>query len=508
MKSLKPIIICAAIVVVIALAFVLFVYVFPNNAPAEDETAAPASPVINSTTNAGYIVDQNYDDITSMEFLPAEGDSFRVDVFLDDAGNYSYEVTPATPYFEYSSSMLRSLCYTTAKITAKEEITENTQDLASFGLDKPWYTVRSTYKDGTVVDLYFGNNSVVDQNYYCKTNLSDQIFVVGKYTVQQLTRSELLYRDATLFPIYEEDDIYEMIEWVQLTLKDGTVFEVSRDFDGTNEDTITSSKYVMHQPYAGSVNDEMYKTNILDVVAPIEKVDILCDITEDQFAEYGFNRPTRLQMRDVGGKELNLIIGATCENETYTYAMIDGTYTVLIVETACLTWQEVNPMEYLIRVGWMYPVTEVSKVEMNFRPEAFTSIYEDLEPNYVIEMEHGTRVNENDKTIATIDATLNGEPLSEANCRRLYSRMLYLRMIDLLPEDADLSAEPDASFTITFQDGTSSTMELIPINDRDYAMSIDGKTEYYIYQKNLQNVVYGLKTNARGFELPKGVNDR
>jgi len=507
MKSLKPIIICVAIVLVIALAFVLFVYVFPNSTPAEENTSSSGSPVISNSTTAGYIINQNYDDITSMEFLPAEGDSFRVDVLLDDDGNYSYTVTPATPYFEYSSSMLRSLCYTVAKVSAKEEITENADDLAAFGLDKPWFTVRSTYRDGSVVELYFGNNAVVDQDYYCKSNLSDQVFVIGKYTVQQLTRSELLYRDATLFPIYEEDDIYEMIEWVRLTLKDGTVFEISRDFDGTDDDNITTSMYVMHQPYAGSVNDDMFKTDVMDVIAPIEKIDILCDITEDQFAEYGFNRATRLEMRDVGGKELNLLIGATCENTTYTYAMIEGTYTVLIVETACLTWQDINPMEYLIRLGWMYPVSDVATVELNFRPEAFSSIYEELGTNYVIEMEHGTRETDSGKTVAAITATLNGEPLTEANCRRLYARMLYIRMIDVLPEGTDLSAEPDASFTITFQDGTTSTMELIPINDRDYAMVIDGKAEYYVYQKNLQNIVYGLKTNARGFELPKGVND-
>ena len=44
-------------------------------------------------------------------------------------------------------------------------------------------------------------------------------------------------------------------------------------------------------------------------------------------------------------------------------------------------------------------------------------------------------------------------------------------------------------------------MELIPINERDYAMVIDGKATYFIYQKNLNSVVQGLKEIAQGYEL-------
>ena len=76
-----------------------------------------------------------------------------------------------------------------------------------------------------------------------------------------------------------------------------------------------------------------------------------------------------------------------------------------------------------------------------------------------------------------------------------------MRIIDFLPEGADLTAEPDAVISITTLDGKTTVMELVPINERDYAMMIDGKAEYYIYQKNLNNLVTGLKENAMGYEL-------
>jgi len=239
----------------------------------------------------------------------------------------------------------------------------------------------------------------------------------------------------------------------------------------------------------------------MDVVAPIKKIEILFDITESQFAEYGFDTPARLEMTDVTGESLNLLIGDPCENEMYTYAMIDGTYTVLVVESACLTWQNALPIELFIRVGWLYNITEVAEMHFEFKTERFTSLYDELEERYDISLTHGERTNDAGNTVKTVDATMNGEPLLETNCRRLFIRTLNMRVIDFLPEDVDLSAEPDVILGFTLLDGTTATMELIPINDRDYAMVVDGEAEFFIYQKNINGLINGLKENAMGYEL-------
>ncbi len=502
MKSLKPILICAAIILVVVLALLIFTLVIPDsNTVDEDSSTSSESPTISSNDETVYILDRNYEDLRSMEFLPAEGESFRVDVSLAEDGSYNYEVTPAAKYFTYETSLFRSLMYTVSRVSAKGLVEENASDLEAYGLAEPWYTVRCSYADGSTTELYFGKQTVVDQNYYCKTADSNNVYIIGSYSVQLMTREELQYRDANLFTTYENEDIYEKIDWIRLTKRDGTVIEVERDYEASHEDNVVSSLYVMHSPYKGSVNDDIFKQQVMDVVAPIKKVEILFDITESQFPEYGFDTPARLEMTDVTGDSLNLLIGDPCENEMYTYAMIDGTYTVLVVETACLSWTEVLPIELFIRVGWLYNITDVAQLDFRFKPERFTSLYDGLEEHYSISMTHGERVNDAGNTVKTIDATLNGEPLSETNCRRLFVRMLNMRVIDFLPEGADLSAEPDAVFTVTLLDGSTATMELIPINDRDYAMVIDGEAEFFIYQKNVNSLINGLKENALGYEI-------
>lgn len=500
MKSLKPILICAAIVLAVALALVIFTFVIPKDTTV-DEPETNSDPTISTTDSAIYIIDKNYEELTTIEFLPKEGQSFQIDVSLGDDGNYVFDVTPATPYFSYDSSMLRSLLYSVSRVSAKSEITEDVQPLSAYGLDDPWYTVRCTYSDGSVTEVSFGNQALVDKNYYCKTNLSDAVYVVGNYTVQLLTRDEMEYRDTNLFTNYEGDDIYSKINWYRLTLRNGTEIEISLDAEGEDPSNSISSMYVMHTPYEGSVNDDVFRSTIADVVAPIKKVEIVGDVTEEDLPEYGLDHPARLEMTDIYGDSLNLLIGASCENSMYSYAMIEGTYTVLVVESACLTWLEVNPIELFIRLGWICNITEVSELDLEFRTERFASQFPELEARYEISMTHGERVNDSGNTVNTIAATINGEELSEVNCRRLYLRTLNMRIIDLLPEGTDLSAEPDAVFTLKKLDGTSSVMELIPINERDYAMVIDGKATYFIYQKNLNSVIQGLKENAQGFEL-------
>ncbi len=500
MKSLKPILICAAIIVVVALALVIFTLLVPDKTPVEEPEDAE-SPIISTSGETVYIIDRNYEDLTAMEFLPAEGEGFRVDVSLAEDGSYHYEVTPATEYFTYDNSLFRSLLYTVSRVSAKGIVEENAADLEAYGLAEPWYTVRCSYSDGTTTELYFGKQTVVDQNYYCKTADSNNVYIIGSYSVQLMTREELQYRDANLFPTYENEDIYEKINWIRLGKRDGTTIEVFRDYDGTNEYNVISSQYVMTSPYQGSVNDDVFKKQVMDVVAPIKKVEILFDITQSQFAEYGFDTPARLEMTDVNGEFLDLLIGDTCENEMYTYAMINGTYTVLIIESATVTWTEVLPIELFIRVGWIYNITEVESLKFEFNTERFSNLFDELEESYEIHMTHGERTNDAGNTIKTIDATINGEALDETNCRRLFVRMLNMRIIDFIPEGSDLSAEPDVTFTINLSDGTTSVMELIPINDRDYAMVIDGKAEFFIYQKNINAVINGLKENAMGYEI-------
>ena len=68
----------------------------------------------------------------------------------------------------------------------------------------------------------------------------------------------------------------------------------------------------MLQPYQVSGNDTTIKSYILDVASTVTLGSIIDDITEEEYKEYGLDKPAKLEMRDLEGNSLSLLIGSTC----------------------------------------------------------------------------------------------------------------------------------------------------------------------------------------------------
>jgi hypothetical protein len=488
MKSIKPILISIAVIVVVLIAMVILIYVVPETTETEEDTTETTEETT-TTSETVYIVNENYEDLVSFDILPTEGTDIHVDVNVTDDG-YEFDVEPASTFFDYDSSMLRSMTYTVTSMSAKSVVDDDDPDLAAYGLDEPWHTVRTTYSDGHVVEIYLGNQTPVDSNYYCMSNLSDDIYVLGSYMVSLLTRTDLDYRAITLFPTYTDDDIYSNIDWIKITERDGTEIELVLDEDQTNEYNVTSSLYVMLQPQQGSGNDTIIESDLMDIVATVEASDILCDITEDEYKDYGFDDPVRLEMTDVSGNSLDLLIGDVCPNDSYTYVMVNGSDTVLSCPTSALTWQNINYYDLMIRTVWSCSITNVASID-----------YELDGVTHSLQMEHYVTQNANGNDTDGINATLDGQEILETNARRLFVRTLNFRAIGDASTDDVEGIEPLGTVTITMLDGTSNTMELYPLNDRQYAVSIDGVIQSYCYKKNYNTLVEAIDLVLSGEEL-------
>lgn len=486
MKSLKPILISVGVILLVILAYVLLVFVFPETTVEEEEEEEETTTTSSETV---YIINESYEDLVSFDIIPTDGTTVHVDITVED-GSYTFDVTPESTFFDYDSSLLRSMTYTVTSISAQDVVDDDDPDLSEYGLDEPWHTVRTTYSDGHYVELYLGNETPTDSNYYCMSSESDEIYTIGSYMVSLLTRTDLDYRSITLFPTYTDEDIYDNIDWVKITERDGTVIELLLDSDLENDYNVSSSLYVMLQPQQGSGNDTIIESDVMDIVATVEASDIICDITEDEYADYGFDDPVRLEMTDISGNSLDLLIGDVCANSSYTYVMVNGSNTVLTCPTDALTWQDINYYELMIRTVWSYSIEDVD------------SIYYELDGvSHELLMEHYVGTNANGNDTDAINATLDGQEIEETNCRRLYVRTLNFRAIGDSSNEEVEGMDPLATVTINFLDGTSHTMELYVLNDRQYAVSIDGEIESYCYKKNYTTLVEAIDLVLAGEEL-------
>ncbi len=486
-KALKPIIITGVIILVAAIALVLMIFVFP----ASSDAGADASPSPSESSSTIRIIDEDDTQLVSFEAIPSDGESMLVEISRDSEGNLSYEVTPAAEYFTYDTSKFRSMIYSLTSVNATNFVEEDAQNLAQYGLEDPWFTMRCTYSDGRVIDLLIGNATPTDSNYYARIGDSNDVYTLGSYVVSLLTRGEIDYRNITLFPTYEEDDIYENINYVRMVQRDGTEIEISlEDTDNFSDGNVVSSQYFMTSPALASCNDTTVKSYVMDVVATLTNTGEIMDIAEDEYDDYGFDNAAELEMTDILGNSVDILIGDKFDDLYYYVMLAQAPGTVIVCPESAFTWLDLNYIELINRLVWFGNIVDLESIE-----------YDIDGTEYVIEMTHGTRVNDEGNEVASIDATLNGEPISETNCRRLFVRTLNFRIIGEVSEDEQLPGTPRYTVVYNMLDGTSETVEFFEMNDRQYAVAVNGEVDYYVYKKNITTLIEAFETVLSGGEL-------
>jgi hypothetical protein len=249
----------------------------------------------------------------------------------------------------------------------------------------------------------------------------------------------------------------------------------------------------MLQPYAGSGNDTTIESYVMDVVSTLTLGSIIDDITEDQYADYGLNNPAKLEMTDISGNSISLLVGNTCPNDEYTYCMIEGTDTLLTCNTSAMDWMGVSYVTYMLRTIWTYSSERLQSIEINMDGD-----------EYELLVDHYVKQNANGNDTDGVTGTLNGQEISETNTRRLYVKCLYFRIMGNLTDEEKeeySNAEPYGSITINLDEDESHTLEIIRMTDRKYALRLDGETEYYCYKKNITSLMTSIGYVLAGDEL-------
>ena len=484
-KNIRRIVIAGAAVVVLVLAFVLMKYVFPEKEIIIEETPAPTETPIN------YLVHRSGDDVSGMTFHYEDGEEFVVQAKREENGSYTFTATPEDSFFGYNPSRFRSMMYTLSSITATSRIEENPKDLSDYGLDDPQFSLTISYTDGSSTTIFVGNQTPILNNYYANTDQDDTVYTIGGYLTSLMTRPPHAYLAIDAFPTYEESDIYENLVHFILTRRDGVNIEVVLDKDLNMEGNITSSAYMMLQPFVSPCTAETIE-ELLDVLGTLSMEQIAGNITSaDELHEYGLDHPARLFLEDSFGNSLELVIGTTREDKAI--AAIARQYDAFMAgEVDYLTlleytetnydWVDLNYMNLQIRTPWVISIHNVDAVIYDFDGEVYEMLlyeYDDVTGSGV--------------EVVRTCSHLNGKDVGETNTKRIYSRTLNFRQVSSLAPDTTYEEAFSTSITIRLKDGTERFMSFHKINDRQYACKLDGNVEYYIYASNLSTLRTALE---------------
>ena len=196
-KNIKRILITGGAGVVLALAFVLLKYVFPEKevpvelvSPSPTATEAPVYYVIKAAGNDVVRFDCTYED----------GETFQISISQKENGLYDYVAVPEDTFFGYNTSKFRSMMYTFTSLTATAKVEEDPEDLTIYGLDEPQFTITITFRDGTQSTLLVGAMTPVQKNYYVMTQEDRIVYTVGNYLGELLMRRPFEFRNIASFP--------------------------------------------------------------------------------------------------------------------------------------------------------------------------------------------------------------------------------------------------------------------------------------------------------------------
>lgn len=485
-KSLKPILIGVIVIVVLALLLVAFMVIFPEK---EEEVLVESTAPV-SQEPVRYVIKEDGDSLTKLRAIRPDGETLTVDYIRGEDGKLTYDVEPKAKFFDYNTSKFRSMMFTLTSLTAVAFVEENPEDLSIYGLDQPQYQVELTFNDGRVINLYVGDNTPVDYYYYAMTDAEDVVYTIGNYLTTLIMRTELEYRNIKTFPQYTEEDIYTNITWIRLTNDKGVVTEVTLDSEFSIPGNKSSSNYMMLSPVVSSCNDDLIQEKLLDVAATLTYGDILCDITAEQFAEYGLDNPRRFEMKDTSGNSMDLVIGGAVGN--YTYAVMGEQYdafmngevdevTILTYASDAFACIDVSYDTLVNRAIWIQDIHSIESIEYDMAGEKYVMVlseYDDVTGSGV-------------EVVRTV-GNINGKDISEDNTKRIYTRTLNMRQVGELDRSIELG-EAEYNITLKLRDGSTRLLEMIPLNERQYACRVDGKAEFYVYKKNIQTLITALE---------------
>ena len=486
-KNIKRILIAGGAVVVLALAFVILKYVFP-----EEETPAElASPTPTATeTPVYYVIKATGNDVVRFDCSYEDGSTFQINISQKENGRYEYAAVPDDTFFGYNTSKFRSMMYTFTSLTATALVERDPEDLSVYGLDEPQFSITITFKDDSHITLLVGAMTPVARNYYVMTEEDRVVYTVGNYLGDLLMRRPFEFRNIPSFPTYEDEDIYTNISHVIMTRRDGVPVEIWLDKDFTMAGNKSSSVYMMTQPVVSSCADEKIESQ-LDILATISYADIVGDITPDQFKEYGFDKPCRLLLEDTSGNSLDLVFGTTFTGSAYAclgrqydaYQAGEVDYlTVLRYSETDFEWVNIDYMKLLIRAIWIINIHDVESVTYDFNGEI-----------YYMELYEYDDVTGSGVEVVRSCSHINGKDIHETNTKRIFSRTLNFREVNTIPEG--MTYDPDYSYSITvkLKSGEERVMTFHRINDRQYACVVDGVAEYYIYSGNIQTLMTAIE---------------
>ncbi|WP_024832994.1 DUF4340 domain-containing protein [Ruminiclostridium josui] len=461
-----------AIILVVVLGLLVGAYFFINYK--KSGTTDPASQTTD-TAKSIKVMEMDSEKITSIEYSTPQG-KFSIKKKGD-----TWVMDPA---FELAldKNTVDNTISSLADVEANKIVSENSERLSDFGLDKP-SVVKVVLSDGTSKELEVGNKSPTGEDVYVKVKGQPKIYTVGGYYEDMIKVTRGHFASKQILPV--EAVAIKKFEYK----KDGQV-QYSIDIDSEADMKIVAP-----------IKEEADTTKISQLVEKVVQMEIR-DIIEEKpadLAKYGLDDP-RYEVTYADKKTSKTVllgdkVGAEAEasdlstNGNVLYAKFSNANIVFTIDVSNLTFLDVSLKDVISPFVCIPNINDVSKVELSIDGKTTVSEIHTVE---------GKKEEEKFKVDGK-DANMK-----DSNDKSLF-KAFYQAMIGITfnKYQADLKPQGTPEITIKYhmkKDNKVVTVDFIPKDSNYYYAVKDGVYTNRLVLKNKFDEPEGVRETLKNLQ--------
>ncbi len=332
-----------------------------------------------------------------------------------------------------------ALCKSMTNISSPMLVKENADDLSQYGLDKPYAQLKITYPDSEQM-LNIGN--VSGDYYYFALSGKNDVYIVSSKDLAMAFTAPIRYLETYIINV--DTNTIKGVKYGNVAVEK------------------TGEYWIEALPYVRVCDDANVKTRLLTAVSSINADKIV------KKSEITTEKTNTVTVKLTDGEEIEFSVYPKDAEESYVIK--DESEYAYVVKNGALEFLDITGFELITKYVALIPITEVKKLEM-------------VSPN-------GKRVIEVDapKSEAPV-FYLDGEEAKEESVRDFYADLVSLTF----KGEGTASGAAEYAIIFTHTDNTKTDIRFVPVTETDYAVSIDGKTQFTIAKKSVTDVFAGIR---------------
>ncbi len=390
------------------------------------------------------LYDFDSDTVTKVEFDTVEG------YFCIESVDGYWELTDTDyPYtFILDTDYITSVCTYFSTLVADKIYDRGDNAWSNYGLDDP-VTLTLTTSDGEMYSLAIGNMSQTTEYFYAKKADSDTLYAIA-YEYGALFYGDTSYLKSSYLLSFS--DVY--ITAMSL-VSDGEYIYDLECVDGT---------WVMYDPLPNASIDSSTVKSLLTTLTRYEVesyVEVVTDST--RLADYGLDDPAYTLTVKQDNDTITLKFATWTDEDSEVYVLREEDGEIALVSTSTASFLYYNAEDMLKSQILDITTADVASLAVVIDDVTF---YMDLDTENEVYSFEGLNISDLGDTIVS-------------NFTNLYNACSAL-VFETMDLDSDLStidpeADSTARFIYTYEDGSTTVLQLVPIDDLTYWAYVDGE---------------------------------